>query len=50
MLREAQVWLKLLMHCLIPGLHYTNITRDKVFLVYALMTSTELNIGAVLNQ
>ncbi|KAG5620419.1 hypothetical protein H5410_005637 [Solanum commersonii] len=26
------------------GLHYTNITRDQVYLVYALMTGTKLNM------
>ncbi|WMV50225.1 hypothetical protein MTR67_043610 [Solanum verrucosum] len=30
------------------GLHYTDITRDRVFLVYSLMTGTDLNIGALL--
>ncbi|KAG5599840.1 hypothetical protein H5410_031210 [Solanum commersonii] len=29
MLREDHVWLKIVIHCLIPGLHYTNITRDR---------------------
>uniref|UniRef100_M1DBL6 Putative plant transposon protein domain-containing protein n=1 Tax=Solanum tuberosum TaxID=4113 RepID=M1DBL6_SOLTU len=47
MLRKAQVWLKIVMHYLIPGLHYTNITWDRVCLVYALMTATEVNIGVV---
>uniref|UniRef100_M1DNK7 Putative plant transposon protein domain-containing protein n=1 Tax=Solanum tuberosum TaxID=4113 RepID=M1DNK7_SOLTU len=32
------------------GLHYTDITRDRVCLVYALMTSTKLNIGAILKS
>ncbi|KAH0650056.1 hypothetical protein KY284_029968 [Solanum tuberosum] len=47
MLRETRVWLKIVMNCLIPGLHYTDITRDRVCLVYALMTAIELNIGVV---
>ncbi|KAL3339362.1 hypothetical protein AABB24_028136 [Solanum stoloniferum] len=50
MIRDAQVWLKIIMNCLIPGLHYTNITRDRVCLVYALMTPTKLNIGDVLQS
>lgn len=37
-------------HCMIPGLHYTNITQDRECLVYALMTPTELNIRAVLKS
>jgi len=50
MVREAQVWLKIVMHILIPRLHYTNITSDRACLVYALMTTTELNIGAILKS
>uniref|UniRef100_M1DCP2 Putative plant transposon protein domain-containing protein n=1 Tax=Solanum tuberosum TaxID=4113 RepID=M1DCP2_SOLTU len=38
MLREARVWLNIVMHCSTPGLHYTNITRDRVCLIYYLMT------------
>ncbi|KAG5570908.1 hypothetical protein H5410_060674 [Solanum commersonii] len=48
MLREVRVWLKNVIKCLIPGLHYMDITRDRICLVYALMTAIELNIGAVL--
>ncbi|KAK4727005.1 hypothetical protein R3W88_031922 [Solanum pinnatisectum] len=29
MLRETRIWLKVVMNCLITGLHYTDITRDK---------------------
>ncbi|KAG5615745.1 hypothetical protein H5410_015569 [Solanum commersonii] len=50
MLRETRVWLKIVMNCLILGLQYLVITRDRVFWVYALMKATELNIGAVLNR
>ncbi|KAH0636011.1 hypothetical protein KY285_035712 [Solanum tuberosum] len=50
MLRETRVWLKVVMNCLIPGLHYTDITRDMVFLVYALMTGTELKIRTILKS
>uniref|UniRef100_M1DFU7 Putative plant transposon protein domain-containing protein n=1 Tax=Solanum tuberosum TaxID=4113 RepID=M1DFU7_SOLTU len=38
MLWETHVWMKVVMNCLIPGLHYNDITRDRVCLVYALMT------------
>ena len=36
------------MNFLIMGLHYSDITRDRVCLVYALMTSMKLNIWAIL--
>ncbi|KAG5616323.1 hypothetical protein H5410_016147 [Solanum commersonii] len=35
-----------MINCLILRLNYTNITRDRVCLVYAPMTSIELNIAA----
>ncbi|KAH0730170.1 hypothetical protein KY289_001358 [Solanum tuberosum] len=38
------------MNCLILGLHYTDITRDRVCLVYALMTSIELDIRAIVKS
>jgi len=38
------------MNCLIPGLHYTDITRDRVCLVYALMTGMKLNIEAIIKS
>ncbi|KAG5631479.1 hypothetical protein H5410_003196 [Solanum commersonii] len=47
MSREAWVRLKIVLNCLIPRLNYTDITRDKVYLFYALMTNTELNIDVV---
>ncbi|KAG5605049.1 hypothetical protein H5410_026541 [Solanum commersonii] len=50
MLRDTPIWLKVVMNCLILGLHYTNITCDKVCLVYALMTGTKLNIGAIVKS
>ncbi|KAG5605372.1 hypothetical protein H5410_026864 [Solanum commersonii] len=49
-LREMRVWLKVVINFLILGLHYTDITQDRVCLVYALMTPTELNIGVVLKS
>lgn len=48
MLREMRVWLKIVMNCLIPGLNYTDITRDRVCLLYSLMTEIELNIGSII--
>ncbi|KAG5630183.1 hypothetical protein H5410_001900 [Solanum commersonii] len=50
MLRETRIWLKVVMNCLIPVLHYTDITRDRVCLLYVLMTGTELNIRALLKS
>ncbi|KAH0686462.1 hypothetical protein KY284_017015 [Solanum tuberosum] len=50
MLWETRVWLKVVMNYLIPGLHYTDITCDRVCLVYALMTGMKLNIGAIIKS
>ncbi|KAH0665072.1 hypothetical protein KY285_026278 [Solanum tuberosum] len=50
MLRETRVWLKVVMNYLISGLHYTDITRNRLCLVYALRTGTELNIRAFLKS
>ncbi|KAG5577037.1 hypothetical protein H5410_057171 [Solanum commersonii] len=36
------------MNCLIPGLHFTEVTRDQVCLVYALMKDLPINVGTVL--
>ncbi|KAG5606523.1 hypothetical protein H5410_028015 [Solanum commersonii] len=38
------------MNCLILGIHYTNITRDRMCLVYALMIGIELNIGVIVKS
>lgn len=38
------------MNCLISGLHYIDITPNKVFLVFALTTATELNSKAILKS
>ena len=48
--QEGSIWLKMVMNCLIPGLHCTDITRDRVCLVYALMTNSKLNIGAIIKS
>lgn len=39
--------MKVVMNCLIPGLHYTDITRKRACF-YALMTEMELNVRAIL--
>jgi len=46
--RVARVWLKIVINCLIPGLHFIEVTRDRVCLVYALMKEVPIYIGAVL--
>ncbi|KAG5609519.1 hypothetical protein H5410_020800 [Solanum commersonii] len=46
--REARVWLKIVMNCLIPGLYFIEVTRDRVCLVYSLMKDLPINVGAVL--
>lgn len=38
------------MHSFVLGLHFTGIVRDRVSLVYALMTTAEVNIGVVYNS
>ncbi|KAH0710902.1 hypothetical protein KY284_012329 [Solanum tuberosum] len=48
--REARIWLKIVMNCLIPTLHFTEVTRDRVCLVYALMKDVPINVGAVLKS
>ncbi|KAK4724170.1 hypothetical protein R3W88_026949 [Solanum pinnatisectum] len=45
--RESWVWLKLVMNCLIQGLHFTKVTRDRVCLVYALMKDLPINMAQV---
>lgn len=45
--RETRVWTKIIMYSFIPGLYYTEITQDKVCLVYALMTGAVVNIRVV---
>ncbi|KAG5580476.1 hypothetical protein H5410_051103 [Solanum commersonii] len=48
--RKARVWLKIIMNYLIPGLHFTEVTMDRVCLVYALMKDVPINIGPVLRS
>lgn len=45
--REARLWIKIIMHLFFLAQHFTNITRDRVCLAYALMTVVELNFGAI---
>lgn len=48
--REAHIWLKIVVHNLIPSLHFTEVTRNRVYLVYVLMKDLEVNVGAVLKS
>ncbi|KAK4706776.1 hypothetical protein R3W88_033685 [Solanum pinnatisectum] len=48
--QEARVWLKIVMNYLILGLHFTEVTRDRVCLVYALMKDLPINVGTVLKS
>ncbi|KAG5577145.1 hypothetical protein H5410_057279 [Solanum commersonii] len=48
--REARVWLRIIMNCLIPGLYFIKVTKDRVCLVYSLMKDPPINVGAVLKS
>lgn len=47
MKREARIWLKIINACLIPGKEMTEISRDRVCLVYSLMIDVPINIDAL---
>uniref|UniRef100_M1DYX5 Putative plant transposon protein domain-containing protein n=1 Tax=Solanum tuberosum TaxID=4113 RepID=M1DYX5_SOLTU len=46
----ARVWLKLVCSVLLPVKHLTEVTRDRVVLVYMLMKGMPINVGAILRQ
>ncbi|KAH0679319.1 hypothetical protein KY284_020404 [Solanum tuberosum] len=46
----ARVWLKIVCSVLLPTKHLTDVTRDRVVLVYMLMKGMPINIGAFLRQ
>lgn len=46
--REARVWLKIVCNYLILGKYVTDVTRDRVCLVNALMQDVEINVGAII--
>lgn len=48
--REARVWLKIVMNCLIYMFHFTKVKRYRVCLVYALMKDLPINVEAVLKS
>ncbi|KAG5606879.1 hypothetical protein H5410_028371, partial [Solanum commersonii] len=46
----AKVWLKIVCSVLLPSKHVTEVTRDRVVLVYMLMKGMPINVGAILRQ
>ncbi|KAH0737847.1 hypothetical protein KY290_036552 [Solanum tuberosum] len=46
----AKVWLKIVCIVLLPSKHLTEVTRDRVVLVYMLMKGMPINVGAILRQ
>ncbi|KAH0665669.1 hypothetical protein KY285_026875 [Solanum tuberosum] len=46
----ARVWLKIVCSVLLPAKHLTDVTRDRVVLVYMLMKGMPINVGAILRQ
>ncbi|KAH0649907.1 hypothetical protein KY284_029819 [Solanum tuberosum] len=46
----ARVWLKIVCSVLLPAKHLTEVTRDRVVLVYMLMKGMPINVGAILRQ
>ncbi|KAG5615804.1 hypothetical protein H5410_015628, partial [Solanum commersonii] len=45
-----RVWLKIVCSVLLPTKHLTEVTRDRVVLVYMPMTGMPINVGAILRQ
>uniref|UniRef100_M1DFB8 Putative plant transposon protein domain-containing protein n=1 Tax=Solanum tuberosum TaxID=4113 RepID=M1DFB8_SOLTU len=46
----ARVWLKIVSNVLLPAKHLTELTQDRVVLVYMLMKGMPINVGAILRQ
>ncbi|KAH0679034.1 hypothetical protein KY284_020119 [Solanum tuberosum] len=46
----ARVWLKIVCSVLLPAKHLTEVTRDRVVLVYMLMKGMPINVGLILRQ
>jgi hypothetical protein len=47
---EAKVWLKIVCSVLLPSKHMTDVTRDRVVLVYRLMRGLQVNAGSVIRR
>ncbi|MCD7451459.1 hypothetical protein HAX54_011967, partial [Datura stramonium] len=48
--REAKVWVKLVCVLFLPETHMTEVTRERIVLVYMLMKGIPINFGAVINS
>lgn len=48
--KDARVWVKIVTHSIFPCQHFSEVTRDRVCLVYALMSGMELNVGSVVKS
>ncbi|MCD9638893.1 hypothetical protein HAX54_023065 [Datura stramonium] len=48
--REARVWLKIVCACLVPEKYVTHVIRERVYLVYALMTGIPINAGVLIKN
>ncbi|KAH0709561.1 hypothetical protein KY284_010988 [Solanum tuberosum] len=46
----ARVWLKIVCSVLLPAKHLTEVTRDRVVLVYMLMKGMPINVGEILRK
>uniref|UniRef100_M1E0W6 Putative plant transposon protein domain-containing protein n=1 Tax=Solanum tuberosum TaxID=4113 RepID=M1E0W6_SOLTU len=46
----ARVWLKIVCSVLLPAKHLTEVTQDRVVLVYMLMKGMPINVGEILRQ
>lgn len=46
----AMVWLKIVCSVFPPAKHLTDMTRDRVVLVYMLMKGMPINVGPILQQ
>ncbi|KAG5594110.1 hypothetical protein H5410_035342 [Solanum commersonii] len=46
----VRVWLKIVCSVLLPAKHLTDVTRDRVVLVYMLLKGMPINVGAILRQ
>lgn len=46
----ARVWLKIVCSVFVPAKDLTDVTRDRVVLVYMLMKEMPINLGVILRQ
>ncbi|KAG9458683.1 hypothetical protein H6P81_003191 [Aristolochia fimbriata] len=48
--KEAMVWLYFVCAKLITSLHYSTVTKDRAFLIYAIMKGKTIDIGKVISE